>query len=310
MNEKNVTLEKKFQKFIKQVEDEKIYIELEKKKLEEEKGKMKKIGIEENDIIYLNIGGKKINCKRSTLCQFKGTFLEAMFSGRWEDKMEKDKEGNIFLDFNPYLFQKIIDFLRAKRIEEKSDKPIPIPNINKDQKKEFYNLVNYLGLENIMKKDKFSKKLIYNNISLNADCTIATHNYNSGHGFVFGKKTYISGVVNFSLKIEYLQNNNWMFLGIISLVTLNQNSYNQKTSFGWSRSNLVYIDGQDGYVDYIDFISGDLVNLILDCDNKKLSLKLLRINKEYFLTLPYSGPWRLHINLYGSNDSIRIIEVT
>lgn len=166
-----------------------------------------------------------------------------------------------------------------------------------------------------MKKNsnKFSKKLIYNNISLNADCTIATHNYNPSHGFVFGKKTYISGVVNFSLKIECMQNNNWMFLGIISLVTLNQNSFNEKTSFGWAGSNQVYIDGKNnqGYDGYIgDFISGDLVNLILDCDNKKLSLKLLRINKEYFLTLPYSGPWRLHINLYDSNDSIRIIEVT
>lgn len=42
MNEKNVTLEKKFQKFIKQVEDEKIYIELEKKKLEEEKKSWKR----------------------------------------------------------------------------------------------------------------------------------------------------------------------------------------------------------------------------------------------------------------------------
>jgi hypothetical protein len=44
----------------------------------------------------------------------KGTYLEAMFSGRWNHKL--DETGRIFLDFDPYEFSKILAVLRNYRI--------------------------------------------------------------------------------------------------------------------------------------------------------------------------------------------------
>lgn len=39
-----------------------------------------------------------------------------MFSGRWEDKLERDTDGRVFLDYNPYCFEKILDFLWALQV--------------------------------------------------------------------------------------------------------------------------------------------------------------------------------------------------
>jgi hypothetical protein len=51
--------------------------------------------VEDDDIIYLNVGGETMACNRSTLCQVEGSFLASMFSGRWENQQKKDKDGNV-----------------------------------------------------------------------------------------------------------------------------------------------------------------------------------------------------------------------
>lgn len=71
--------------------------------------------IEDDDIIYLNVGGVTFASNMSTLCQVPGSFLAPMFSGRWEDSLKKDKEGNVFLNFNPNCFKLILNYLRAQK---------------------------------------------------------------------------------------------------------------------------------------------------------------------------------------------------
>ena len=66
-----------------------------------EKQRMKAVEVSDNDIIHLNVGGHKLTTKRSTLCQVEGSLLASMFSGRWEDSLERDQDGAIFFDFNP-----------------------------------------------------------------------------------------------------------------------------------------------------------------------------------------------------------------
>lgn len=68
-----------------------------------------------------------------------------MFSGRWEERLKKDKHGNVFLDFNPDCFKLILNYLRAKKIEtprSKAKKPKP----PEDETSNYWNLVDYLGL--------------------------------------------------------------------------------------------------------------------------------------------------------------------
>ena len=70
----------------------------------------------DNDIINLNVGGTKLTTRRSTLCQVKDSLLATMFSGRWEDNIERDQDGAVFFDFNPQHFIIILDYLRLEKI--------------------------------------------------------------------------------------------------------------------------------------------------------------------------------------------------
>ena len=81
-----------------------------------EKQRMKAVEVSDNDIIHLNVGGHKLTTKRSTLCQVEDSLLASMFSGRWEDSLERDKDGAIFFDFNPQYFLVILDYLRTKKM--------------------------------------------------------------------------------------------------------------------------------------------------------------------------------------------------
>ena len=71
-----------------------------------------------NDVLALNIGGTKIHVLRKTLCQYDKSMLSAHFSGRWDDSVDKDADGYFFID-QPYdLMLPLINFLRAKAIED------------------------------------------------------------------------------------------------------------------------------------------------------------------------------------------------
>ena len=52
-------------------------------------------------IINLNVGGEKMSTSRATLTLIEGTLLATMFSGKWEDKLMKDADSYIFLDYDP-----------------------------------------------------------------------------------------------------------------------------------------------------------------------------------------------------------------
>ena len=59
-----------------------------------------------NDKIKLNVGGVRMVCKRSTLTAvFPSSKLAAMFSGRWDKKLLRDKENRIFLDVDHVCFR-------------------------------------------------------------------------------------------------------------------------------------------------------------------------------------------------------------
>mmetsp|Transcript_12077 Transcript_12077/g.18622 ORF Transcript_12077/g.18622 Transcript_12077/m.18622 type:complete len:746 (+) Transcript_12077:170-2407(+) len=66
----------------------------------------------DDDWIDINAGGVPFRVRRSTLTQLKGTRLEALFSGRWDNyKVLRDSHGRIFLDVSPTCFQSILDYL-------------------------------------------------------------------------------------------------------------------------------------------------------------------------------------------------------
>jgi len=81
------------QKQAQELEQQNKQLQQEKTALEKEKQYMKKFQVSDDDIVDINVGGKGFSTTRSNLCRFPGSKLEAMFSGRWNMKLDKKKKG-------------------------------------------------------------------------------------------------------------------------------------------------------------------------------------------------------------------------
>jgi len=119
-----------------------------------------------SDVLCLNIAGTKTAVLRRTLTLFPGSMLASKFSGRWDDGLEKDKEGNFFIDQDYSLFKHIIEYLRNKA-NETEDYTVGVPDLpesitNSMRLTDFYRMVEYYGLTNGM----YPTKLIATDESL------------------------------------------------------------------------------------------------------------------------------------------------
>jgi hypothetical protein len=93
------------------------------------------VNASDNDRIEINAGGKIIAARRGTLCQLKGTRMEALFSGRWDKKLLRDSSGRVFLDVNSDCFQAIVDYLNELVISGEDE--IPKPPIVDDEHQQY-----------------------------------------------------------------------------------------------------------------------------------------------------------------------------
>jgi hypothetical protein len=64
--------------------------------------------------IKLDVGGQIFATSLQTLTSKKGTYFEAMFSGRWD--LKKQDDGTYFIDRDPFVFRHILNFLRGDPI--------------------------------------------------------------------------------------------------------------------------------------------------------------------------------------------------
>ena len=87
---------------------------------------------------------------RETLTIIKGSRLDILFSGRWEKRIVRDDEGNVFFDLNPRYFGRVIEYLYNFKIANQSEnEQPPLPTFDdKDDQKEFDLYVAFFGLDN------------------------------------------------------------------------------------------------------------------------------------------------------------------
>jgi len=72
--------------------------------------------------------------------------LAAMFSGRHDDRMDRDKDGNVFLDYSAAVITSLIEFLRLRRDEPDRNevlRALPGPPGHADS---FDSMVRFFGL--------------------------------------------------------------------------------------------------------------------------------------------------------------------
>jgi hypothetical protein len=112
--------------------------------------------------------------------------------------------------------------------------------------------------------------------------------------------------------LESFKDNYCMFVGIAKgdVVPPNKNSQRWRGSYGWGlgRWGQVWRDGSCAFDDALKNVTkqGDTVELVLDCDAAKLSLRL-PTGPQFHIQIPKSQTWRLNVNLTSPNDKIRIM---
>ena len=296
------------------VEKERANLKAEVEALNAEKQRMEAIEVSDDDIIHLNVGGQKFSTTRATLCQVQGSLLATMFNGRWEDRVKRDKDGVVFFDFNPEYFSWILDYLRAKKISS-PENPAVLAEVPKNQMKNFNSLLEYLGLSDEILPTPPSEKFNVRSSGITAqeNGKVAVNDSES-HKYVLGENVYQHGIVRFKLKLESFRNNHWIMVGIVKAEFVP----NRNSSFSWTGSNgwalgsngQVYNEGSCTINDPLKKLSkqGDTVELVLDCDAGKLSLHL-PTGQEFQMDITKPQAWRLHVNMHGANDKIRIVEV-
>ncbi|KAL7533722.1 hypothetical protein ACHAWF_004604 [Thalassiosira exigua] len=103
------------------------------------------INASDDDLVEVNAGGKILAAKRSTLTQQMGARMEALFSGRWDKKLQRDSSGRIFLDINPVCFRAIVDYLNEIAISSEFDPPSP-PSVGDEDKHILRSQLELFGL--------------------------------------------------------------------------------------------------------------------------------------------------------------------
>lgn len=105
-----------------------------------------------DDVIELNVGGVHMTTARAVLCSATGSLLAGMFSGNFDAGHKRDKDGRIFLDVDPILFERILRHLRLRRIAS-PEQPAPLPHVPEDLRPEWEMMIKYFGLDTFMYGD-------------------------------------------------------------------------------------------------------------------------------------------------------------
>ena len=94
--------------------------------------------------------------------------MEALFSGRWEQKLQRDSSGRIFLDVNGDCFQAIVDWLNLRAIstDDESLQPPTVDKENEQHQMELFEMNAQLKLPDInIIKSKIDATTLHNWLS-------------------------------------------------------------------------------------------------------------------------------------------------
>ena len=268
---------------------------------------------------------------RSTLCQVEDSLLASMFSGRWEDSMSRDKEGRIFLNFDPKYYSLILGHLRTKEIST-PDNPPRLPNVPFKKDKNFHLLVEYLGLTKEMlpeltecfKEHSQGMQLEENGTAAVFRSEQRTVQLRRGqiqqqpsvysrpqHEFVFGKNVYEEGTIQFRLEIDVNSGESeQIFVGVIpsnfpysyvhEITGHSQGEYLYGSVFTASQGRILCRDKAHRW--FYKTPTTLQIELILDCDTEMLYFNF-HDGKQLNLRLPAGcNKWKLFFKLHSFSN--------
>lgn len=92
--------------------------------------------------IKLDVGGQIFATSLQTLTAKKGTYFEAMFSGRWD--LKKQEDGTYFIDRDPLAFRHILNFLRGD--------PIPLDVLSQLELQTLHNDIKFYQITELFEQ--------------------------------------------------------------------------------------------------------------------------------------------------------------
>ncbi|CAF1121161.1 unnamed protein product [Rotaria sordida] len=143
---------------------------------------------------------------------------------------------------------------------------------------------------------------------------VVEHGPSVCHASIRGNGEYSSGQHRFQFKIESYNVNKWIFFGIISpTVKMQSNTWAIPSCYGWGGQDCTILNcamhsGLNGYS--CDFQLNDIIELLLDCDNRIIRLTNQRTQRTHMMNVdlvkcPF--PWHFYLNLFYPNDRVRIL---
>ena len=240
-----------------------------------------------------------------------------MFSGRWEDRVDRDKDGYVFLDLDPTLFSIILRYLVSMHnygMDAEHLELRPVPNHLED---EFRLMLAHLGLEEIIQPKinfKWSPLLKTPSVILKKGDTIAV---SDGTGtlrhHVLSHDVFYGGIYKFRVLVEFLEE--WALLGIIGEdVRLGpaDDACKHPTIYGWGSNGEVFVGGVEsswrGYPGR-KFQTGNLLTIVLDGRYSTLTLMAPTDNGtmlEYKIPNLIGNRWRFVLSTYYGSSAMEV----
>jgi hypothetical protein len=275
------------------------------------------VSTNDDPLVLLNIGGTHMTTRQSTLMRIPNTVLALSLIPPWSETIARDHDGRVFFDCDPVLFQYLLSQLRDWSSSRK------VFDLPKDdfQRQRFRSLCVQLNfdlhlIDGINRHEKFNK--ICGHVILDDKGLVARHAGSYRYSECRGMNVYSSGIHRITLTLKHQINEKYnTFIGIIwSATPMQEKSFESSTAYGWAGQKQVFLKGKpaliEGYGGYdSDICSHDTVDIILNCQLAVISLYNHRTRKLYEIPIDLQQgcplPWQLHINLYGPDDRVKII---
>jgi hypothetical protein len=255
---------------------------------------------------------KKIQQKatelRLELVQLKTTHIESLSAKLQSlaEEIKKGREQDDFLETDLCRWKKRLDDLKSNFtsasniIINQHENILFVHNIS----------VSFLSTNN----NELFDRVFNDNVRIEEDgAVVASAKLFMSFSEIRGKNSYAIGCHKVRIQVEH-SSNLWIFLGINSKSTpLQQSSFSSKSAYGWCTNNYIYSNGSYQYNKTnspIQMNTNDIITLIFDCDNHKISMVNEQTNVKHDLSVDINNcpfPWQLHVIFRQPNSRIRIL---
>jgi len=256
--------------------------------------------------------------------QAKGSSLAARFSGRWEQCLDRDAQGRVFLDFDPYCFQIVLTYLRARCMDNTLGRITHSPSVTLEKEHEYQGLIKYLGLEEYMGYSQARFATHHRHILLSQDALTASSRSGcnvEGRRDVQGNLPMLAGeTYYYKLRICGLSKTSVdMFFGVCTQSDLSKHeNVPESARFGFCNASRTYKAGLAAGIgpttgQLVQWQAGDCLVLQVDLHKMRMTFTSSRAPNPMQAALSLTDdqyPLVLLVSLYAHPHKVQLEPVT